>query len=67
MRRLVGAYLKNWDAFFLDIVHSEFITELFSFASQNFVGLSVNDGYITCGSETNEVRLTSNSYLMLLA
>jgi protein suppressor of PHYA-105 1 len=22
---------------------------------QNFVGLSVHDGYITCGSETNEV------------
>lgn len=22
---------------------------------QNFVGLSVSDGYITCGSETNEV------------
>ena len=25
------------------------------FGSQNFVGLSVSDGYIACGSETNEV------------
>lgn len=30
---------------------------------QNFVGLSVSDGYIACGSETNEVILTSNPRL----
>ena len=28
---------------------------LIDFLSQNFVGLSVADGFITCGSQTNEV------------
>jgi len=30
---------------------------------QNFVGLSVHDGYITCGSETNEVSILFHAYI----
>ena len=32
---------------------------------QNFVGLSVHDGYITCGSETNEVSILCSAYTFL--
>lgn len=35
-------------------VHLLIVHHLFA---QNFVGLSVLDGYIACGSETNEVQL----------
>lgn len=48
-------------AVFLDLVRSEtFLLNLVLLLLQNFVGLSVSDGYITCGSETNEVVLTSS-------
>ena len=33
------------------------------YSMQNFVGLSVMDGYIACGSETNEVSVT---YFLLI-
>ncbi|AQK92295.1 Protein SUPPRESSOR OF PHYA-105 1 [Zea mays] len=32
---------------------------------KNFVGLSVHDGYITCGSETNEVSILFTAYIFL--
>lgn len=36
---------------------SSLLLMLFFFVFQNFVGLSVSDGYIATGSETNEVKL----------
>lgn len=45
-------YLKNLNDFWL--VYVGFAINLFFF--QNFVGLSTADGYIACGSETNEVQ-----------
>lgn len=36
------------------------------FLMQNFVGLSVHDGYITCGSENNGVSIMFNAYICLV-
>lgn len=36
------------------------------FSLQNFVGLSVSDGYIATGSETNEVTGNNLAYHMLV-
>lgn len=33
---------------------------------QNFVGLSVHDGYITCGSENNEVSIIYNAVTLIV-
>ena len=34
--------------------------------AQNFVGLSVLDGYIVCGSETNEVKYLISKFTLLM-
>lgn len=42
------------------------ISNSFILLAQNFVGLSVSDGYIACGSETNEVNLFNYNFKMTL-
>jgi len=51
MERLVSLLMSPH--FLFSFVYSN--SFLFIFLLQNFVGLSVLDGYIACGSESNEV------------
>ena len=58
------ALMKQWENSVFDGYFFEgYIDGCFFSFTQNFVGLSVMDGYIACGSETNEVSIT---YLLLL-
>jgi hypothetical protein len=51
MKRLVS--LRTLPRFLFSFAYSNYL--FFNFLLQNFVGLSVLDGYIACGSESNEV------------